>query len=198
MKKLFKKTVICMLICGLSIVAFFKLNKEESKADNNDYTLTRRSNLSVDNNGALQISRESLGDTPMGKDSTWTIFIYMCGSDLESNYNAASTDIKEILSATESDKVNIVIQTGGSYSWNKPNIDSDKIGRYIIKDNKLELVESHPDANMGDYKTLKSFLNWGVKKYPAENMGVVLWNHGAGTLGGVCCNEKYDYDAFKT
>ena len=74
MKKLFKKTVICMLICGLSIVAFFKLNKEESKADNNDYTLTRRSNLSVDNNGALQISRESLGDTPM----VHGLYLYIC------------------------------------------------------------------------------------------------------------------------
>ena len=36
-----------------------------------------------------------------------------------------------MISASESDNVNIVIQTGGANKWNKPIIESDRIGRYI-------------------------------------------------------------------
>lgn len=193
-----KRLVTILLICVFALTGVFLGEFKNSKADSievrNDIRYERNTNLFVDSDGVLQVKRNELGNEPMGKEGTWTIFIYMCGSNLETDYNAASADIKEMISASESDNVNIVIQTGGANKWNKPIIESDRIGRYIIKNNRLELVESYPDANMGDGQTLKSFLSWGIKKYPASNMGVVFWNHGAGTLGGVCADEKYDYD----
>ena len=196
----FKKGVIAIALVGaMALAGVSALNSKNVKANEVQKTSgsedVRRTNLSVDANGTLQVNRNKLGDEPMGDEGTWTIFIYMCGSDLETNYQAASNDIKEMISGAESDKVNIVIETGGASAWNKPCIDADRIGRYIIKDNKMELIESHPDANMGDPSTLKSFLKWGIKKYPAEKMGVVLWNHGGGTLGGVCCDEKNNMDS---
>ena len=33
------------------------------------------------------------------KADTWSVFVYMCGSDLESNYGAATADIKEMIDA---------------------------------------------------------------------------------------------------
>ena len=198
MKRIIKRVVALTLISGV-IVGGLVFNKaSKSKADEvsvKDYELKRRTNLEVDASGKLNIKRNSLGDVSMGKEDSWTLFVYMCGSDLESEGGCASADIKEMISANESENVNIVIQTGGSNKWNKQNVESNRIGRYIIDNNNLKLIESHPDASMGDYKTLKSFLKWGIEKYPAENMGIIFWDHGGGPIEGVCYNEKYDYDA---
>ena len=166
MNKLKKGLVIGLLVSAVALTAVFSGHFKNAKADNIESTggtgYERNTNLSVDASGKLQVKRNELGNEPMGKEGTWTVFVYMCGSDLETNYNSASTDIKEMISASESDKVNIVIQTGGANAWNKPAIEADRIGRYIIKDNRLDLIESHPDANMGDGATLKSFLSWGI------------------------------------
>ena len=163
MNKLKKGIVASLLVSAVALTAVFSGEFKNAKADSIESSsgakYERNTNLSVDSNGVLQVKRNELGNEPMGKKGTWTIFVYMCGSDLETNYHAASTDIKEMISASESDKVNIVIETGGANAWNKPSIASDRIGRYIIKNNRLEEIENHPDANMGDGATLKSFLN---------------------------------------
>ena len=45
---------------------------------------------------------------------------------------------------------------------------------------------------MGNASTLYDFLDWGISNYPAEHMGVIFWNHGAGVSNGVCCDENYN------
>ena len=72
-------------------------------------------NLSVrEADGQLSIERPELPDrSPMGKEGTWTIFVYLCGSDLESESGMATDDLIEMCDALDSDKVRFVIQTGG-------------------------------------------------------------------------------------
>ena len=41
-------------------------------------------------------------------------------------------------------------------------------------------VYSAEAGDMGDTAVLTDFLRWGVKEYPANHMGVILWNHGGG------------------
>ena len=48
------------------------------------------------------------------KKGSKTLFIYMCGSNLESKQGSASKNIDELLSAEVDDNTQIVIQTGGS------------------------------------------------------------------------------------
>ena len=44
--------------------------------------------------------------------------VYMCGSDLESNYGAATRDINEIINAGfDTDYTNVIIMAGGSEQW---------------------------------------------------------------------------------
>jgi hypothetical protein len=33
---------------------------------------------------------------------------------------------------------------------------------------------------MGSYKTLQAFIQWGAATYPADNLAVVIWDHGSG------------------
>ena len=145
-------------------------------------------------NGQMQISRRSRDEEiPMG-DGDWTIFVYLCGSDLESDGGAASSDIEEAFAARGSGQVKVVYQTGGSYFWYQ-NINENRVQRYLLEDGELTLVDEKPEANMGAASTLADFLSWGVANYPSERMGLILWDHGSGSINGVCFDEQYDYDS---
>ena len=83
-------------------------------------------------NGQMQISRRSRDEEiPMG-DGDWTIFVYLCGSDLESDGGAASSDIEEAFAARGSGQVKVVYQTGGSNFWYQ-NINENRVQRYLLR-----------------------------------------------------------------
>ena len=127
----------------------------------------------------------------------WTIMIYMCGADLESNsrYRLATSDIKEILSVGgQPDDVNIIIQTGGAKSWASTyGVNANYTQRWHVANKQLVKDADLARANMGLTSTFQSFLEWGLNNYPAEKTGVVLWNHG-GAMRGVCYDENYSDD----
>ena len=146
--------------------------------------------------GALTIQRSRRENTvPMGADGTWTIFVYMCGSDLESVDSSGTEDMEEMLQASTGDRVRFVVQTGGAEAWTAGKVDPDKLDRFVIQDGNMEKVDSQPGASMGDGSTLANFLAWGTTNYPAANMGLVLWNHGSGSICGVCFDELYEDDS---
>ena len=130
----------------------------------------------------------------MGEDGTWTVFVYLCGSDLESDGGMAAMDMEEMASASTDDNVRFVVETGGAGSWDN-DVSADELGRYVICGGETELVDSEPNANMGDSTTLSDFLKWGVGEYPAANMGLILWDHGGGSISGVCYDENASYDS---
>ena len=149
--------------------------------------------------GKMSIKRPQIKDpVPMGDPDTWTIFVYLCGSDLESRWffgGMASGDIKEMCAASASDKVRFVIEPGGADGWHNKKIDSETLGRFVIENGKMKSVGEVKQASMGRTKTLTNFLNWGIKKYPAEKMGVIFWDHGGGSIAGVCFDELADDDS---
>lgn len=147
-------------------------------------------------NGEIGINRRTREDSkPMG-DSGWTILVYLCGTDLESDCSAASLDIEEALSNAYSDDVRIVYQTGGTNEWNEYyGISNSTSQRYVTNNGELELVDEFELRNMGDPDTLADFVSWGVENYPAERMGLVFWNHGGGSISGVCFDELNDMDS---
>ena len=98
------------------------------------------------------------------KKGSKTLFIYMCGSNLESKQGSASKNIDELLSAEVDDNTQIVIQTGGSKLWKKHGISATNGERYVANNGRLELVSSFANQNMGASSTLKDFLIWGQSK----------------------------------
>ncbi|MEE3333768.1 MAG: clostripain-related cysteine peptidase [Ruminococcus sp.] len=123
-----------------------------------------------------------------------TLFIYMCGSNLETKQGLAGKNIDELLAA-DTDGLNIVIQTGGAKTWRSHDISESNNQRYEIKDGKLTLLKDLSQENMGEADTLTDFLKWGQKKYPTKNNMLVLWDHGGGSAKGVCFDENYSFDA---
>lgn len=121
-----------------------------------------------------------------------TVMLYVCGADLESESGLASMDIDEILSVNEQpEDVNIILQTGGANSWNKSQISASKSQKWEIRNRQLIQKSSTTKKNMGLTSSLQEFLTWGLSNYPAENYGLILWNHG-GAMGGVCFDEQFN------
>ena len=139
--------------------------------------------------GKMSITRAPKKSTSMGGSDTWTIFVYLCGTDLESGGGEASSDIMQMLDADGSDNVRFVIQTGGTSEWQNEMFSTGKAERYVVQNKDIELVDSVVLTNMGDPDTLADFLSWGVEAYPAGKMGVVFWDHGGGSITGACFDE---------
>ncbi len=139
--------------------------------------------------GDLTINRETLDECiPMGEDGTWTVFVYLCGSDLETYGGMASSDLEEMLEISGNENIRFVVQTGGAEAW-ELNVDADRLQRYEICDGEAILVDEQDNDNMGDGAVLTDFLSWGVENYPAAKMGLIFWNHGSGSINGVCFDE---------
>ena len=124
-----------------------------------------------------------------------TLFIYMCGSNLETKQGLAGKNIDEILSANIGNNMDIVIETGGTQTWRSHDIDNSAIQRYEVKGGKFELIETIENANMGETETLTDFLTWGQEHYSTKDSMLVLWDHGAGATKGVCYDENYSFDS---
>lgn len=116
--------------------------------------------------------------------------IYMVGSDLESQYQAASTDIEEMLdSGYDESKMNILIYTGGCSNWHNRDIPEDANSILKIENGSLTELTSKDASNMGDPSNLTEFLNYGYTNYPAEQYDLILWNHGGGAFFGYGFDE---------
>ena len=128
-------------------------------------------------------------------DTEWTVYWYLCGSDLESNFAAATNDLAEMLEVELPENVKVVIQTGGANIWQNDIISADTLGRYLYDNNGLQLIEELPSASMGDAQTLKEFLAFGKENYPSKRTAVVFWNHGGGSVAGAAFDELYGMDS---
>ncbi len=124
-------------------------------------------------------------------DGTVTVMIYMCGTDLESKYGMATKDIKEMLAAKLSEKINIVIETGGCSDWKNDAFSSSVNQIYNIgKDGLTRLSDNFGTLAMTDPKNLTKFINFCKDKYKNSRKILILWDHGGGSVSGYGYDEK--------
>ena len=131
-------------------------------------------------------------------NTTWTIMVYCCGADLESNYGEASKDLMEIANAVSSSNIRVVAQTGGAAQWQVDGISSDRLQRYVLANGELTRVHEQENASMGDPNTLADFISWTSEYYTSDRYMIVFWNHGSGAVYGTCFDENYDDDSLSS
>lgn len=131
---------------------------------------------------------------PVGNTS-WAVYWYLCGSDLESDYGCATEDLNEMLEAELPENVQVVIQTGGAAQWQNEMVEEGCVERYVYSSEGLEFIEQQPQANMGDPDTLTDFLRFCTENYPADRTMVLFWNHGGGSVSGAVFDENYGFDS---
>lgn len=129
----------------------------------------------------------ALADTYQSTD-TWTIYWYVCGTDLESKHGAASEDLQELLQVRLPPNVRVLIQTGGAVEWHTTGIPSGA-ARYLYDADGVHPLQQLSDADMGSPDTLADFLRYGAKNFPADHRVCILWDHGGGSAAGVCYDE---------
>ena len=81
-------------------------------------------NASSLNTSVSSAARSKYTAVKGGGNDTVTLMVYMCGTDLESKSGMASNDLKEMANAALSDKVNIIVETGGCKEWKTSGISN--------------------------------------------------------------------------
>ncbi len=138
--------------------------------------------------GAREKFTKLLGN---GNDQV-TVLIYMCGTDLETNYGMATSDLNEMLYAAHSDKVNIVVQTGGTRRWQNSVMSNTTNQRWLVADRSVVALDKNVGKKaMTDPDTLADFIQWGAEAYPANRYFLILWDHGGGSLSGYAYDELF-------
>ena len=153
--------------------------------------------LELLDDSSLAITRLDRGSGAVsGEKGVWTVFVYMCGSDLESDQASATEDLEEMIEASaDSSALRFIVETDGTAEWQNELCSNSEKQRFLIQDGDITEVYNGASTNMGLSSTLSDFLKWGVKEYPSEYMMLDLWDHGGGSITGVCFDEKNDYDA---
>ncbi|MBR5768398.1 MAG: peptidase C11, partial [Clostridia bacterium] len=124
-------------------------------------------------------------------NDTVTLMVYMCGADLETKNGMASADIKEMLNANLSDKVNLLIYTGGAKEWHDSRVSSQYNQIHKVENKSLKtLVKNDGKEAMTKSATLAKFIKYCAENYPANRYQLIFWDHGGGSVSGYGYDEK--------
>lgn len=133
-----------------------------------------------------------------GSDDKFTIMVYMCGTDLESNFGAATADILEMCEADINDNVDILLYTGGTNVWQNSVISSETNQIWQVVHEGIVCVEEDMGAKpMTDPETLSAFVSYCGEHYPANRNALILWDHGGGALYGYGSDEIFGGDSMQ-
>ena len=133
---------------------------------------------------------------------TTTVMVYMCGSNLETLYGAATKDVQEMaLSGLDPLQTKVFVMVGGSENWQNNDIRKNVGGLYTFAKKShghgirlIALENSSGSMNMGEGETLAYFLNYCREKNETDRYALILWDHGGGPMNGVCWDETHDAD----
>ena len=133
-----------------------------------------------------------------GKDVV-TLMVYMCGTDLESRGGMATKDLLEMTRATISDKVNLIVYTGGCTHWNNNVVSKSSNQIYqVVSGNLKSLNGNAGTGSMTDPKTLADFISYSAKKFPADRYQLIFWDHGGGSVSGFGYDQRYGSNSSMT
>lgn len=143
--------------------------------------------------GKTAVTMERVQKQP-STGSAWTILVYMCGGDMESLNGEASKCLEELRSLNYPENINVVVETGGSSEWHTKGVYPDYLQRFEMQNGSMLLADQTASADMGNYRTFRDFLQWGIKTYPANHYMTVIFNHGGGSMTGAAFDELYEND----
>ncbi len=122
-------------------------------------------------------------------EKEWTFLVFLNADNNLDSFGVK--DVNEMEKIGSNDNVNIVVLL------DRENGTAKKL--YVTKDNDentvgSKVIEEMGVYDMGNYKNLVSFVEWGVKNYPAKHYVVDIWNHGAGWQKRGAAMKGISYD----
>ena len=123
---------------------------------------------------ALNTLKPAIVELQQAPANSWTILVYLHGdNNLE---DSSIADLEEMEAVGSKQGFQIVVQ------WDRASVTG--VIRGLVKKGSLETKQKLPEQNSDDPKVLSSFLQWGMKTFPAQRYGVILWDHGGQWDGG--------------
>lgn len=113
----------------------------------------------------------------MSGESDWTFLVFINGNNNLDTYGKA--DINEMEKVGSTDRVNVVVQWA-SYqrrTTQRMRIEKDPANSVQVIS---PVLQEMPRVDMGDWRNLLEFVQWGVTRFPAKKYFVAVWNHGSG------------------
>ena len=153
---------------------------------------------SQDTNVEMEVRDMFFPDTSDAKEAI--VYVYLIGADLEDTRGYASINLEQMKEATKvSDKLTFIVEAGGSWRYVIDEIKDRTLGRYMIRNGEITLIEALPKASMSEPKTLEDFLVWANEQYPSERKMLYFWDHGGGLrgYGKDMYVEREDFPALK-
>jgi len=152
---------------------------------------TQKSNSGVLNTSVDSSARAKYTKLVGGGKDTMTIMVYMCGTDLESRSGMGTADLQEMAAATLSDKVNLIVMTGGCKQWQNSVVSASVNQIYKVESGGLRCLEKNAgNSSMVKPANLTDYIKWCNKNYPADRNMLILWDHGGGSISGYGYDEK--------
>ncbi|MCL5103780.1 MAG: clostripain-related cysteine peptidase [Armatimonadetes bacterium] len=118
----------------------------------------------------------------------WTVLVYLdADNDLET---AAITNFNQMEVAGSTKGVRVIVQVDRIPGFDQSNGDWADTRRYLItSDSDTNVMHSvrlddQPlgEKNMGDWTTLRDFVEWGTQQFPADHYCLIIWDHGNGWI----------------
>lgn len=115
----------------------------------------------------------------------WTFLVYLNAANNLQEFSVLNVNQMEKIGSTAD--VNVVIQwkqAGCSSCGNPAWLGTRRY--YVQRDNDTNTINSRlvqdmgQSIDMGDWRELHNFVQWGQQNYPADHYALVIWNHGAG------------------
>lgn len=141
-----------------------------------------------DYNGILDNVTDS---NETGKVYSQTIMVYMVGSDLESRYGAATTDLSEMEKAMPAENSNLVVCAGGASKWQNSLISESEQSILQFNNGSFSVIDTIDSNNMGESESLSNFITLCMENYDTDLYSLILWDHGAGPVLGYGVDENY-------
>ncbi len=118
----------------------------------------------------------STSTTAAPAQKEWTFLLFLNGNNSLDDYGDLNINQMEEVGSTN--QLNLVVQ------W--ASLARQTTERLLVKKDSdpgkvtSPIVQHMGNVDMGNYKNLVSFVQWGVQNYPAKHYMIAVWNHGNG------------------
>ena len=131
----------------------------------------------------------------ISRSTEYTLMVYLCGSSLEQTASASKDLMEMMVSGFAEERLNIVFLAGGAIRWYLPQILAESTDIYQAGNQGIRrLTDNGQLRNLGDPETLAYFLDYTVNNFPSEHYALIFWDHGEGSVIGVCHDVNFDDD----
>ncbi len=179
-----------LMVCGVDSIRGLMDSSGSSSSSRSSRSSSRSDRDDDDDDDDRDDDDDDDRDGPAADAASWTVLVYMCGTDLETMNGFGSIAFDWMDDEDITDDVNIIVETGGTLEWNNDDnyfsddsvhdvdIPNDMLGRFQVKQGEIVDLGAVELQSMGSAETLSEFISWGVEEFPAEHYMFVMWNHG--------------------